>query len=142
VSHSTVNDLLGRFQVAGLCWPLPPGLDEAALEVELYSGNTGKSRCRPGPDWNQIHRELSRKGGTLQLLWLEYKDQHPDGYQYSQFCERYRLWSGKLDVVMRQDHRAGEKIFVDYAGQKVPPRWSCPTTSRPASPIPAATNRV
>jgi transposase len=120
VSHSTVNDLLGRFQVAGLDWPLPEDLDEAALEAELYSGNTGKSRRRPEPDWNQIHRELSRKGVTLQLLWFEYKEQYPDGYQYSQFCERYRLWSGKLDVVMRQDHRAGEKVFVDFAGQKVP----------------------
>jgi len=56
---------------------------------------------------------------TLQLLWLECKDQHPDGYQYSQFCQRYRLWRGKLDVVMRQVHRAGEKVFVDYAGLKM-----------------------
>jgi len=71
VSHSTVSDLLGRFQVAGFCWPLPPGLNEPALEVELYSGNTGKSRRHPEPDWNRIHRELSRKGVTLQLLWLE-----------------------------------------------------------------------
>jgi transposase len=87
VSHSTVNDLLGRFQAAGLCWPLPRDLDEPALEAELYSGNTGKSRRRPQPDWDQVYRELSRKGVTVQLLWLEYKDRHPDGYQYSQFCE-------------------------------------------------------
>jgi len=120
VSHSTVNDLLGRFQVAGMAWPLPEDVDEAALEAVLYSGNTGKSRRRPEPDWNQVHRELSRKGVTLQLLWFEYKERYPDGYQYSQFCERYRFWSGKLDLVMRQEHRAGEKVFVDYAGQKVP----------------------
>ncbi len=119
VSHSTVNDLLGRLQVAGLGWPLPAELDEVALEAMLYTGNTGKSRRRLEPDWSQIHKELSRKGVTLQLLWFEYKDEHPDGYQYSQFCERYRLFSGKLDVVMRQDHRAGEKVFVDYAGQKM-----------------------
>jgi transposase len=67
------------------------------LEAELYSGNTGKSRRRPEPDWNQIHRELSRKGVTLQLLWLEYKDRQLEGYQYFQFCERYRVWSGKLE---------------------------------------------
>lgn len=119
VSHSTVNDLLGRLKVAGFGWPLPPDLDEPALEAALYTGNTGKSRRRPEPDWSTVHKELSRKGVTLQLLWFEYKDEHPDGYQYSQFCERYRAWSGKLDVVMRQDHRAGEKVFVDYAGQKM-----------------------
>jgi len=120
VSHSTVSDLLGRFQVAGMAWPLPEDVDEAALEAVLYSGNTGKSRRRPEPDWNQVHREFSRKGVTLQLLWFEYKERYPDGYQYSQFCERYRFWSGKLDLVIRQEHRAGEKVFVDYAGQKVP----------------------
>jgi hypothetical protein len=120
VSHSTVNDLLGRFRSAGMTWPLPGNVDEAALEAVLYPGNTGKSRRRPEPDWSRVHRELRRKGVTLQLLWLEYKDQHPDGYQYSQFCQRYRLWRGKLDVVMRQVHRAGEKMFVDYAGQTVP----------------------
>ena len=120
VSHTTVSELLGRFHSAGMSWPLPEGIDEAALEAALYPGNTGKSRRRSEPDWVHIHRELSRKGVTLQLLWFEYKEQHPDGYQYSQFCERYRTWRGKLDVVMRQAHRAGEKVFVDYAGQKMP----------------------
>jgi len=119
VSHTTISELLGRFQAAGMSWPLPEGIDEAALEAALYPGNTGKSRRRPEPDWAHIHRELRRKGVTLQLLWLEYKEQYPDGYQYSQFCEHYRAWSGKLDVVMRQVHRAGEKIFVDYAGLKM-----------------------
>lgn len=57
---------------------------------------------------------------TLQLLWFEYKKDHPDGYQYSQFCERYRRWSGTLDVVLRQQYRAGEKVLVDFAGQTVP----------------------
>jgi len=88
VSHSTVNDLLGRFRSAGMTWPLPGKVDEAVLQAVLYPGNTGKRRHRPEPDWSQVHRELSRKGVTLQLLWLEYKDQHPDGYQYSQFCQR------------------------------------------------------
>jgi transposase len=73
------------------------------------------------PDFEAIYRELKRKGVTLQLLWQEYKQQHPDdGYQYSQFCERYRRWRAQLDVVMRQEHRAGEKLFVDYAGQTMP----------------------
>ena len=72
------------------------------------------------PDWARAHQELKQKGVTLFLLWQEYRAAHPDGYQYSWFCERYRAWRGKLDVVMRQDHRAGEKLFVDYAGQTVP----------------------
>ncbi|MCY4421375.1 MAG: IS21 family transposase, partial [Gammaproteobacteria bacterium] len=72
------------------------------------------------PNWLRIHQELKHKGVTLFLLWQEYRETHPHGYQYSWFCGRYREWRGKLDVVMRQDHRAGEKLFVDYAGQKVP----------------------
>ena len=75
---------------------------------------------RPEPDWARVHRELSRhKGVTLQLLWLEYCEAHPDGYQYSRFCDRYREWRGRLDVVLRQVYRAGEKAFVDYAGSTV-----------------------
>jgi hypothetical protein len=87
VSHSTIF-------WAG---PRSPGLagrsrrNWTKLAATLYTGDTGKSRRRPEPDWNRIHRELSRKGLTLQLLRLEYKDEHPDGYQYSQFCEHYRL---------------------------------------------------
>ena len=70
------------------------------------------------PDFHEIHKELqSRRGVTLNLLWQEYKEQHPDGYQYSWFCQHYRAWSARLDVVMRHEHRAGEKLFVDYAGQ-------------------------
>ena len=64
-----------------------------------------------------MHRELKRKGVTLQLLWDEYKAAHPTGYQYTMFRQRYRRWLGRLDMVMRQDHRAEEKLFVDYAGQ-------------------------
>ena len=74
---------------------------------------------RPEPDWGDVHRELQRhKGVTLQLLWLEYRAVHPNGYQYSWYCEHYRAWRGRLDVVLRQVYRAGEKAFVDYAGPK------------------------
>jgi transposase len=72
------------------------------------------------PDFNYIHAELRKKGVTLNLLWQEYKEQNPHGYQYSQFCHLYRKWTNKIDPVMRQEHRAGEKMFVDYAGQTVP----------------------
>ena len=119
-SHSTVLDLFHRADAAGVSWPLAEELDETELEKKLYPGNTGRPRTRPEPDWEWVHRELSRKGVTLQLLWLEYKRNRPDGYQYSRFCERYRQWQKKLDVVLRQNHRAGERMYVDFAGQTVP----------------------
>ena len=74
----------------------------------------------PDCHWPEVHKELKRKGVTLALLWQEYKEQHPVGYQYSWFCHQYADWSGTIDLVMRQEHRAGEKLFVDYAGQTVP----------------------
>lgn len=120
ISHVTVSNLLNRFKAAGLSWPLPESLDEASLEALLYPGNKESARPRFAPEMEWVHRELRRQGVTLQLLWLEYKQDHPDGYQYSQFCELYRQWRDKLDVVMRQTHRAGEKLFIDYAGQTVP----------------------
>ena len=71
------------------------------------------------PQMDYIHRELRRKGVTLQLLWYEYKQEHPNGFQYSFFCEQYRNWVKKLDPPLRQKHLAGEKMFVDFAGQTV-----------------------
>ncbi|MBI4334209.1 MAG: IS21 family transposase [Chloroflexi bacterium] len=121
ICHTTVNELTYRLDAAGLSWPLPTELDEGSLEAMLYPGQPKKDLgSRPTPDMEKIHRELRRKGVTLQLLWIEYKKDNPNGYQYSQFCDLYRRWRGKLDVVMHQVHRAGEKLFVDYAGQTVP----------------------
>ena len=71
---------------------------------------------RPQPHWPSLHRELKRPGVTLQLLWEVYRGQHPSGYAYSQFCELYRAWKGRLTPTMRQTHIAGERLFVDYAG--------------------------
>ena len=119
-SPSTVGDYIRRAQVAGLSWPLPDGMDERAVEAKLFPPPAPSHPPRPLPDWAQTHRELRRKGVTLSLLWHEYKSEHPDGVQYSWFCDRYRAWAQRLDVVMRQEHRAGEKLFVDYAGQTVP----------------------
>jgi transposase len=118
VSHSTVIDILRRAEAAGVTWPLPDELDEARLQQMLYPV-VKANREKPEPDWGRVHKELFRKGVTLNLLWLEYRAQHPDGYGYSRFCQLYRKWRGKLDVVLRQRHRAGEKMFIDFAGQKV-----------------------
>jgi transposase len=120
VSHSTVKECLLRADSAGLCWPLAPDLDDAALESLLYPVRASERSERRMLDMTYLHRELKKKGVTLQLLWDEYKEAHPEGYQYSQFCHLYRQWTQKLDVTLRQEHRAGEKMFVDYAGQTFP----------------------
>jgi transposase len=121
ISRPAVDEYLRRAEAAGLSWPLPANLDDSALERLLFPAAPALPAPMRGlPDWSTIHRELRRKGVTLFLLWQEYRERHPQGYQYSWFCERYRAWRGRLDVVMRQDHRAGEKLFVDYAGQTVP----------------------
>jgi transposase len=121
ISRPTVAQYLQRATVAGLFWPLPAGLDDAALERRLFATSYKKPPAkRPLPDWSTVHRERKRKGVTLLLLWQEYKAVTPDGLQYSSFCEAYRKWAGRLDVVMRQPHRAGETLFVDYAGQTMP----------------------
>jgi transposase len=119
--YTTVSDHLVRALRAGLGWPLPDGMDDAQLEARLFArAEPPPSASRPLPDWPTVHRELRRKGMTLQLLHMEYKERQPDGYQYTQFCRHYRAWQRHLDVVMRQEHRAGEKLFVDFAGQTIP----------------------
>jgi transposase len=103
-----------------LSWPLLVDLDDARLEQLLFPPPPDiPASDRGTPDWVQVRQELKHKGVTLFLLWQEYRERHPEGYQYSWFCDHFRAWQGKLDVVMRQDHRAGEKLFVDYAGQTV-----------------------
>ena len=122
IPHSTVANYLRRAGAAGLSWPLPPEVDEAALERRLSGDSIPAARRDvPPPDFAAIHAELRRhRHVTLQLLWQEYKQVQPDGYQYSQFCERYRRWAAKLDLTLRQEHRGGEKLFVDHAGPTVP----------------------
>lgn len=121
VGRATIGDYLSRCKAAGLSWPLPSSLSDAELERRLFPAlPTVPSEQRPLPDWPAIQAELRRPGVTLALLWQEYRLAHPQGYQYSWFCDHYRAWQGRLDVVMRQEHRAGEKLFVDYAGQTVP----------------------
>jgi transposase len=117
---TTVADYVARAQRAGLGWPLPEGMDDSQLEARLFVTAGPPQHNRPLPDWLHVHRELRRPDVTLQLLHLEYRERFPEGYEYSQFCRRYRLWQRPLDVVMRQEHRAGEKLFVDFAGRTVP----------------------
>jgi transposase len=117
LSPSTVAGYLGRARVARLAWPLPAELDDdAALTRALFPDEHHPQPSRPEPDWGQVHQELRRKHVTKQLLWQEYREATPAGYQYSQYCERYARWSATLNVTMRQSHRAGEKLFIDFSG--------------------------
>lgn len=118
IPRTTVRRYRQRAEEAGVGLPLPVELTESALEARLFPPSPPVGRhVRPEPDWAHVHQELRRRGVTLQLLWLEYKAQYPEGYQYSRFCDLFREWKRALDPVLRQEHRAGEKVFVDYAGQ-------------------------
>ena len=118
--RATVSDYVQRAVAAGVGWPLSTDVDDDALEAKLFSSAAPKPVVRPVPDWKKIHHELRRPHVTKMLLWHEYKEMFPDGYAYSQFCELYRVWSRHLDVVMRQHHKAGEKLFVDFPGRRIP----------------------
>jgi len=119
LSKGAVNKYVSLAEAQGLSWPLPQGLDEAALEARLYPPREG-ARDRVEPDYGTMHTELKRKGVTLQLLWAEYVAEVGDGaYRYSQYCERYRRWVKRQKRSMRQVHRAGEKLFIDYCGPTV-----------------------
>ena len=94
ISASTVQSYLERAQRAGLSWPLPVDLDDAAIEAQLFTRTEEELRPgRPEPDWLEVHRQRKRgKHVTLQLLHLEYKAVHPQGLSYTQFCVHYRRW--------------------------------------------------
>lgn len=122
LSIGVVNKYLHLAQEAKVTWPLPEDMDEVTLKAILLKQDRGSippSYILPDCEW--IHRELKHKGVTLQLLHKEYKSQYPQGhYQYTQFCHTYREWSKKQHLSLRQIHKAGEEMFVDYAGPKVP----------------------
>jgi transposase len=122
VARSTVRLCLDRVAAAGLSWPLPATVTDQGLEALLFAplgGSQPGHRHKAEPDWAAIHHELRRPGVTLLLLWEEYRAIHSSGYGYSRWCELYRSWAARLSPTMRQTHPAGERLFVDYAGQTV-----------------------
>jgi len=120
IARSTVADYIMRAKAAGIGWPLPEGMDDTALDAKLFVSQETTPSDKAMPQMQEIHKELRRKGVTLQLLWVEYKQNNPDGYQYSRFCELYSRWVETLDLSLRQEYRAGEKMFVDFAGTGMP----------------------
>ena len=122
IGLGTVSTYLQRAREAGISWPLPADMNERDLGRLLFPSQpaTGQRRF-VDPDYPDVHQELKRKGVTKLLLWQEYRQRHPDdGYSYAQFCHRYRQWLGRQQRSMRQVHRAGEKLFIDYCGPTVP----------------------
>jgi transposase len=123
IGVSTVHKYLKRAEVAGITWPLPEDWDEARVEAALFPSAEQAAKqngVRPQPDFASIHDQLRQhKHLTLQLLWEEYRQANPDGYHSSRFCYLYQRWRSKLDVVLRQEHKA-EKMFVDWAGTPIP----------------------
>ncbi len=123
ISHGVVAKYQVAARLAGLGWPLPEELDDTTLAARLGDDSSGRqsSGRHPPPDFAALHEQLKHKGVTRLLLWEEYRGAHPDdGYSYSQFCFHYREWQSHLKLVMRQTHRAGEKLFIDYCGPTVP----------------------
>lgn len=129
ISQSTVHDYLARFVASGLRWPLPAEVGEAELEAALFPPEREDSRSQDSPlrsrrqlpNFAYLHQELQQhQHTTLQLLWEEYQQAHPEGYRYSRFCYHYQQWKQQQEVVMRQEHPPGKKLFVDWAGATLP----------------------
>ena len=119
MGRTTVREYLQRAARAGLSWDSAEQLSDAQLESMLFP-TVETSKARPVPDWAELQKELKRRGVTLLVLWEEYKACFPDGYEYSRFCDLFREWLGTQPVWMRQDHKAGERLYVDYAGMTMP----------------------
>jgi len=132
IGRETVRDCLERALEAGVSWPLPEGLSEEDLEHQLFPFEVCPGGERALPDWSEVHRELKKKGVTRRLLWLEYCEETEAAYSYPQFCELYNRWAKKLDPVMRLAHKAGEKLFIDYAGLVIPYVWQTTGEEREA----------
>ena len=120
ISNSTVGEYLRRAEAAGVHWPLPEGLNEDELYQKLFPEACGENApARPLPNWETVRQMLKKKGVTLKLLWIEYRERHPDGYSYTQYCEYYRKWAKTQSPIGRFPHNGGEVMEVDYAGLTV-----------------------
>ena len=121
VSNSTVGEYLKRAEAAGISWPLGE-IGEEGLYQKLFPEKVVVTeRKYPLPDWEEVQKEKRKKGVTLQLLWQEYKEKYPEGYQYSQFCEHYQRWkNSQIEPRRHIEHTGGEQMQVDYAGLKIP----------------------
>jgi transposase len=119
LSSGVVNKYLSLSKSAGIGWPLSEEMDEAKLR-DILRPHAAKVSHYSEPDYASLHQELKRKGVTLLLLWQEYENaQGKRAYRYAQFCTKYRAWLQRQKPSMRQLHRAGEKLFIDYCGPTI-----------------------
>jgi transposase len=118
LSTGVISKMTNRAELAGLDWQKVQQHSDQELEQQIYGKPVVASEIRPEPDVEWMYRELRKKGVTLELLHVEYLGQHPTGYHYTAFCDRYRSWLGKRGLSMRQTHKAGDKCFVDYSGKR------------------------
>ena len=121
VGKTAVSEYVARAKVIGITWPIAPEISDAELERRLFTpAGLHDGPTKPVPDWAKVHEELKRRGVTLMLLWEEHRAECDDGHGYSRFCELYSEWRKRLSPVMRQTHLAGDKLFVDWAGDTIP----------------------
>jgi len=122
IGRTAIAEYVRRAAVIGISWPIPEEIDDTALERKLFApAGYNPPRSKPLPDWGHVHAELRRRGVTLALLWEEYRGHHPDdSYGYSRFCDLYVEWRHGITATMRQTHPAGEKLFVNFAGDTMP----------------------
>jgi transposase len=121
VGKTAVCEYVNRARVIGITWPVPPEIGDAELERRLFApAGSHEGSAKPLPDWTKVHEELRRRGVTLMILWEEHRAEHVDGHGYSRFCELYGEWRRRLSPTMRQTYVAGDKLFVDWAGDTVP----------------------
>jgi hypothetical protein len=121
IGLGTAHEYLQPAEAAGVTWPLKNDWDEDRLEAVLFGGPPlGRAVALPMPDFAELHKQRQcHPDLTQQLLWEEYRQANPDGYRYSRFCELYQRWRCKQDAVLRQKHKAGEKLLVDWAGDTI-----------------------
>lgn len=119
VGKSTVQDILTKAKDAGMTWEQIGSMREADIVHRLLPAPR-IARKKIEPDWTYVHQEMMKKGTTLLLLWLDFKQENPEGYSYSRFCDHYKRWKKKSSLTMKQTHPAGKKLFVDFSGLCVP----------------------
>ncbi|MDT8316905.1 MAG: IS21 family transposase, partial [bacterium] len=115
ISHTVVNNYLKKVKEAGLAFEEIDKMSDEELKIKLRNIAVSSPGIQAVPDWEFVHQELKKKSVTQELLWQEYRDLYPDGYARSQYYKLYARWKKRLNVSLRQSHKAGEKLFVDYA---------------------------
>jgi len=121
VGKTAVSEYVARAKVIGITWPIPAALSDGELEGRLFvPAGFHDGPTKPVPDWAKVHEELKRRGVSLVILWEEHRAECAHGHGYSHFCELYSQWRKRLSPTMRQTHLAGDKLFVDWAGDTVP----------------------